>query len=76
MVEISYRFDTAAWGKGIATEAARKVLDLGFGTFEFDPIVAVTHPKNIGLKPDGTKIQYGLGQKFYSLRRADYLISR
>ncbi len=85
LVEISYRFDTAAWGKGIATEAARKVLDLGFGTFEFDPIVAVTHPKNvgsqkvlknIGLKPDGTKFQYGLEQKFYSLRRADYLISR
>ncbi len=85
LVEIGYRFDTAAWGKGIATEAARKVLDLGFGTFEFDPIVAVTHPKNVGsqtvlkntgLKPDGTKFQYGLEQKFYSLRRADYLISR
>jgi len=84
LVEISYRFDTTAWGKGIATEAARKVLDLGFRTFEFDPIVAVTHPKNvgsqkvlenIGLKTDGTKFQYGLEQNYYSLGRDEYLSS-
>lgn len=85
LIEISYRYAKAAWGKGVATEAARKVLDLGFRTFGIDPIVAVTHPdnagsqkvlENIGLEPNGTKIHYGQEQKFYSLSRESYLASR
>jgi len=50
LVEIGYRFITAAWGKGVATEAARRVLDHGFWALELDPIVAVTHPENAARK--------------------------
>ena len=85
LVEIGYRFITAAWGKGVATEAARRVLDHGFRALELDPIVAVTHPENagsqnvltkIGLESHGLQFHYGLDLSYFSLRRADYLTAR
>ncbi|MDP6833010.1 MAG: GNAT family N-acetyltransferase [Alphaproteobacteria bacterium] len=85
LIEIGYRYITAAWGQGVATEAAVEVLDHGFGEFAFDPIVAVTHPDNtgsqkvlrkIGLRPGGLRFQYGMDLSFFSLNRGDYLISR
>lgn len=84
LFEIGYRFVRAAWGRGVATEAARRVLDHGFREFAFDPIVAVTHPdnrgsqrvlENIGLRSRGLRYHYGLDLSFYSLDRADYLTS-
>ncbi len=84
-IEIGYRFVTAAWGKGVATEAAARILEHGFHDLELDPIVAVTHPANtgshnvlskIGLRPGGLQYHYGLDLSFYSLDRADYLTSR
>jgi RimJ/RimL family protein N-acetyltransferase len=66
----------------VATEAARRVLGHGFRDFEFDPIVAVTHPENsasqnvlkkIGLRSGGLQFHYGLDFRFLSLARADYL---
>jgi len=85
LIEIGYRYVTAAWGKGVATEAAARVLDHGFREFAFDPIVAVTHPQNagsqavlskIGLKSGGLQFHYGLDLSFFSLGRDDYLTSR
>lgn len=85
LIEIGYRYITAVWGQGVATEAAKQVLDYGFREFSFDPIVAVTHPENlgsqqvltkIGLLPGGLQHYYGLDLSFYSLRRSNYLISR
>jgi RimJ/RimL family protein N-acetyltransferase len=82
LIEIGYRYVTAAWGRGVATEAARRVLGHGFRAFEFDPIVAVTHPENtasknvlkkIGLCSDGRQFHHGLDLGFFSLGRADYL---
>ncbi len=85
LIEIGYRYITAAWGKGVATEAAARVLDYGFREFAFDPIVAVTHPENsgsqqvlgkIGLQSGGLQFHYGLDLCFFSLSRDDYLTSR
>ena len=82
LVEIGYRFITAAWGKGVATEAATRVLDHGFRALDLDPIVAVTHPGNggsqnvlgkIGLEVKGLQFDYGLNLCFFSLSRASYL---
>jgi len=46
LIEIGYRFVQAAWGRGLASEAAAAVLNHGFRTFGLDPIVAVSHPDN------------------------------
>jgi len=82
LIEIGYRYVTAVWGQGVATEAARVVLNHGFREFAFDPIVAVTHPENlgshrvlmkIGLRPGGLQFQYGMDLSFFSLSRSNYL---
>ena len=45
-VEIGWRLARPHWGKGYATEAARAVLDDGFGRLGLDEIVAFTVPAN------------------------------
>jgi len=45
--EIGWRLREAAWGKGIAKEAAIASLDLAFGRFEFDAVIAITVPANV-----------------------------
>jgi RimJ/RimL family protein N-acetyltransferase len=82
LIEIGYRYLPHAWGQGIATEAARAVLDHGFRDLCFDPIVAVAHPANlasrhvlekIGLKPRGAAFHYGQWLSFFQLGRAEHL---
>lgn len=45
--EIGWRLRESAWGKGIAKEAAIVSLDLGFGRFSYDRIIALTIPANV-----------------------------
>ncbi len=82
LIEIGYRYIRAAWGQGIATEAARAVLDHGFRVLKIDPIVAVADPENrasqgvlrkIGLHHLGDAFHYGYDLPFYRLSRAEYL---
>ena len=79
--EIGYRYLPKAWGRGVATEAARAVLDHGFRVLGHDPIVGVTHPSNhgsqrvlqkIGLRREGERVAYGLSLPFFSLKRQTY----
>jgi len=81
LIEIGYRYHRTAWGHGIATEAARAVLDHGFDELEIDPIVGVTNPDNlasqrvltkIGLQPAGEAYYYGQWMRFFHLDRARY----
>ena len=81
-IEIGYRYTRSAWGQGVATEAARAVLDHGYRTLGFDPIVGVTHPANfasqrvlekIGLQPRGTAFHYGQAVSFFEVSRGAYL---
>jgi RimJ/RimL family protein N-acetyltransferase len=85
LIEIGYRYIRSAWGQGIATEAARAVLDHGFCALGFDPIVAVTHPANlasqhvlekIGLNARGSAFHYGQWLSFFRLSRTEYLAAR
>jgi RimJ/RimL family protein N-acetyltransferase len=85
LIEIGYRYVRAAWGQGVATEAATAVLDHGFREFGFDPIVAVTHPDNrasqhvlekIGLNRSDDAFHYGQQVAFYHLSRTEYLAAR
>jgi RimJ/RimL family protein N-acetyltransferase len=82
LIEIGYRYVPSAWGRGVASEAGRAVLDHGFRVLGIDPIVAVTHPDNlgsqrvlekIGLRARGNAVHYGLSLRFYHLSRSDYL---
>jgi ribosomal-protein-alanine N-acetyltransferase len=66
----------------VATEAAQAVLEHGFRTLGFDPIVAVTHPDNrasqrvlekLGFRSEGCRFHYGADLAFYALSCADYL---
>jgi [ribosomal protein S5]-alanine N-acetyltransferase len=45
-VELGYRFASAQWGKGYATEAARACRDLGFERFRLERIYVDVHPQN------------------------------
>lgn len=81
LFEIGYRYTTAAWGRGVATEAGARVLEFGFRDLGLDPIVAVAHPNNaashrvltkIGLKPGGLRFHYGLDLAYFELARADH----
>lgn len=44
--EIGWRLRESAWGKGIAKEAAIASLDLAFGRFAYDSVIAITVPSN------------------------------
>lgn len=82
LIEIGYRYVRAAWGRGVATEAGRTVLDHGFSTLGLDPIVAVAARENtasrrvlekLGLGYRGLRLHYGHDLAFYELRRGAYL---
>jgi len=82
LIEIGYRYVPEAWGRGVATEAARAVLDHGFRGLGFDPIVAVAHPDNlascrvlekIGMRSEGLSRHYDADLVFYGLTRNQYL---
>lgn len=45
-VELTYTIKPTYWGQGLATEAARAVLQWGFETLNLRQIVAVTSPSN------------------------------
>ena len=45
-VEIAWRLARESWGKGYATEAAAKVLEIGFTAFDLQEIVSFTVPQN------------------------------
>jgi ribosomal-protein-alanine N-acetyltransferase len=45
---LGYTIIAAAWGKGIATEACRKMIDFGFGELGIQEITASTVPENLG----------------------------
>jgi RimJ/RimL family protein N-acetyltransferase len=82
LMEIGYRFARAAWGRGLATEAAVAALDHGFRELKLDPIVAVSNPGNaasrrvlqkIGLRAAGTAWHYEQAVAFFELGRDEYL---
>ncbi len=47
-VDLGYRFMREYWGKGIATEAAKASVDLGFTKLGLDRIIAMVLPENTG----------------------------
>ena len=47
-VDLGYRFMKEFWGRGIATEAAKACVNLGFETLGLSKMIAMVFPENIG----------------------------
>ncbi len=76
-VELGYDLHPDAWGRGLATEAARAVMEQAFGPLHIDRVVAVVKPDHLasqrvlekaGLKRAGTRLAYGESMLIYEVR--------
>jgi ribosomal-protein-alanine N-acetyltransferase len=59
-VEVSYLIDRHYWGRGLATEAAREAVKLGFEKYKFPRIVAMINPANIA----SVRVAQKIGMKY------------
>jgi RimJ/RimL family protein N-acetyltransferase len=58
-VEVGWRFDPAAWGRGLASEGARAALEEGFETLGLDAIYSVPQTDN----PASSRVCERIGMK-------------
>lgn len=87
-IELYYGLSVDHWGRGLATEAAKALLDYGFYTIGLDTIVAVVKPDNLASKKVIEKLgmryrkvaenlppesEFYEGMLYYSLDRTEYL---
>lgn len=81
-IEIAYHFHVDAWGKGLATEAARAILDHGFHQLDLERIVAIALPTNerslrviakLGMPFIGERDHRGRAHRQFALTRDAYL---
>jgi ribosomal-protein-alanine N-acetyltransferase len=77
-VEVLYALERAAWGRGLATEAARAALAYGFGPAGLARIVAITRPghaasrrvmEKLGMRHERDVRVFGLDAVLYALAR-------
>jgi RimJ/RimL family protein N-acetyltransferase len=82
-VEIGWRLDPAAWGRGLATEGARTALDFGFEDLGLGDIVSICEPDNVsssgvmsrlGMHFDRETVDpvHGVPLRIYRLERAEW----
>jgi RimJ/RimL family protein N-acetyltransferase len=77
-VEIGWRLQRRAWGKGYASEAAREVLRWAFDEKAFDELLSVANPDNTA----STGIMKKLGMRYRGVEQhwqrtcATYVLSR
>jgi ribosomal-protein-alanine N-acetyltransferase len=78
-VELGYDLHPSAWGRGLATEAAREVVRRAFGPLSLEHIVAVVKPENVasqrvlekaGLRHTGTREAYDEQMLLYEADRS------
>ncbi len=81
-VEVGYALTREAWGRGIATEAASRLLRFGFECTDLEEIVAVIDPDNersenvlkkIGLETTGERRAYASDCRGFKMTRAEWL---
>ncbi|QND50931.1 GNAT family N-acetyltransferase [Phyllobacterium sp. 628] len=84
-IEIGWRLNRHAWGKGYATEAARPLVDHAFLFLGIERVVASIHPDNaasihvakkIGLRPERDTIHDETPYQTYAINRVDFLSSQ
>jgi RimJ/RimL family protein N-acetyltransferase len=76
-VELGYDLHPDTWGRGLATESARAVMERAFGPLGIDRVVAVVKPdhyasqrvlEKAGLHRAGTRVAYGEPMQLYEAR--------
>lgn len=81
-IEVGYAFGKAAWGRGIATEAARAVVRWGFEDLGLERIVAIAYPENdasrrvmqkLGMRHEGMRLAHGVESAYYSLTPQNFV---
>jgi RimJ/RimL family protein N-acetyltransferase len=77
-VEVAYELAPRAWGRGYATEAARALVDYGFGEIGLARIVALIVPDNLRSRRVAEKCAMTLEGpgRFYGLDLVVYATSR
>jgi len=77
-VDLGYRFMSAYWGKGIATEAGKACVEGEFDTLGLQRMIATVLPKNagsirvlekLGFEYEKTIIEDGLMAKVHALQK-------
>lgn len=81
-IEVGYRLAVHAWGQGIATEAARRLIEYAFDDVGLPAITGITHPDNAasqnvlrkcGLRHRGYGRFYGRDNlPFFLITRAEF----
>ncbi len=61
--DIGFRFLPKYWGRGIATEAAKPIIEYGFKTLGLKSIIGIAMPENIG----SCRVLEKVGLKFYKV---------
>jgi RimJ/RimL family protein N-acetyltransferase len=59
-VEVSYLIDRPYWGRGLATEAARETVRLGFEEYKFTRLVSIINPLNVA----SVRVAEKIGMKY------------
>lgn len=82
-VNLGFRFSTAVWGQGLATELSAKALELGFLTLQLEEIWAMVREphqasrrvlEKVGLQQVDKVAEPlgGAGSIIYAIKRSDY----
>jgi RimJ/RimL family protein N-acetyltransferase len=84
-VELGFRLVRAAWGQGIASEAAQRAIRHGFETAGLAEIIAVTDPDNagseqtlkrLGFTREGWRRAWGYDNHFFRLPKSRWLAAQ
>ncbi|HXA43059.1 MAG TPA: GNAT family N-acetyltransferase [Candidatus Solibacter sp.] len=77
-MEVGYAFVRTAWGRGIATEACRAVVDATFKNSDLDHIAGITFPENASSKKVLTNcgLRYVREDHFWGVDASYFSISR
>jgi RimJ/RimL family protein N-acetyltransferase len=77
-VEVNYLLDRPHWGKGLATEAAQKLVRYGFETLGRDRLVALAKPENYASRRVMEKIgmQYEKNVQYFGVDWVCYRVDR
>jgi RimJ/RimL family protein N-acetyltransferase len=80
--EIGWTLGRDSWGKGYATEGARRALEYAFDELDRDHVISLIHPDNkasmrvaerLGEKREGTAEIVGIEVIVFGIDRADYV---
>lgn len=71
-IEIAYLLDKSFWGQGLATEAARGILEYGFDKLGFPRLICLIDPDNIASQRVAEKIGMTLERKVDGIDGDDF----